>query len=65
MGTGFCSRYLKKLKLCCVRIKCSSDLNADRFVIVVEEFKSRNELLSLANKLLAVFRQPLDGGSKE
>lgn len=38
--------------------------NADRFVVVVEDFRSRNELLSMANKLVRIFKHPLDGGSK-
>lgn len=38
--------------------------NADRFVVVIDEFRSRNELLSMANKLVRAFKSPIDGGSK-
>lgn len=36
--------------------------NADRFVLVVEDYKDQEALLSLAQKLIDVFRNPFDGG---
>lgn len=64
-GDRILQQVSEKIKTVLREDKMFFRFNADRFVIVVEEFISRNELLSLANKLLAVFRQPLDGGSKD
>lgn len=36
--------------------------NADRLVLVVEDYKDQEALLSLAQKLIDVFRNPFDGG---
>lgn len=38
--------------------------NADRFVVVVEDFKSNDELLFMANRIVDIFKEPLDGGNK-
>lgn len=38
--------------------------NADRFVVVLEEYQNKNQLTRLANELVTIFRHPLNGGTK-
>ena len=38
--------------------------NHDRFILVVEDYKKRQELVDLAQEIIDIFKNPFDGGEK-